>query len=144
MRLGSFRNAGEQTLATLASDASRRRAVPIRGREPRYLYWMQGVDTDGTALDMPDNTKDFEEIIFPFKCIVTTVSLFSTAGTYTVQLKYAGSATGEQYTNAMTYPRPVRPALLVAPGSRLGLRVITKSTSPAVAGFIARFTLREV
>jgi hypothetical protein len=144
MRLGSFRNAGEQTLARLASDASKRRAVPLRGRDPRYLYWMQGVDTDGTSLDMPDDTKTFEEQIFAFKCLVTSISLFSTAGTYTVQLVKAGTATGEQYTSVMTYPRPVRPSLLIPPGTRLGLKLITKSTSPAVAGFIARVTLREV
>jgi len=144
MRLGSFRSAGEQALSTMAGGASRARAVPIRGREPRYLYWMQGVGTDGVALDMPDNTKDFEAIIFPFKCLVTTVSLFSTAGTYTVQLRKGATLTGEEFTSAMTYPRPVRPALLVPPGTRLSLYLKTKSTSPAVAGFIARFTLREV
>jgi hypothetical protein len=144
MRLGSLRSATEQQLAILASEASRKRPVRVRGREPRYLYWMQGVDTDGTALDMPDNTKDFEAIILPFKCLVTTVSLFSTAGTYTVQLRLSGTLTGEEYTSAMTYPRPVRPALLVPPGERLALYLKTKSTSPTVAGFIARFTLREV
>lgn len=144
MRLGSFRSAGEQTLTRLADVASRERAVPIRGREPRYLYWMQGVDTDGTSLDMPDNTKDFEAIVFPFKCVVTTISLFSTAGTYTVQLRKGVNLTGEEYTSAMTYPRPVRPVILLPIGTRLSLYLKTKSTSPAVAGFIARVTLREV
>lgn len=144
MRLGSFRSAGEQSLTRLADIASRQRAVPTSGREPRYLYWMQGVGSDGTALDMPDNTKDFEAIVFPFKCMITTISLFSTAGTYTVQLRKGATLTGEEFTNAMTYPRPVRPAILLPIGTRLSLYLKTKSTSPAVAGFIARVTLREV
>lgn len=144
MRLGSFRAAGEQALAKLAAQDGRFQEINRRDRAPRYLYFMQGVGTDGTALDMPDNTKDFEEIILPGKYLLTQISLFKTAGTFTVQLKYNGSTTGEQYTSAMTYPRPIRPALLVIPDKRLTLRLITKSTSPAVAGFVARIKFVEV
>lgn len=144
MRLGSFRSAGEQALAQMAANSSRRLAIPRRDRFPRYLYFLQGVGTDGVALDMPDNTKDFEEIILDGKHILSQIHIFSTAGTWTVQLKYDGAVTGEQYTSVMTYPRAVRPSLLVAPNKRLTLRLITKSTSPVVAGFVARLKLYEV
>ena len=106
----------------------------------RYLYFQQGADSDGAALDMPANTKDFFSThILDRDCEVIGAHIFSTAGTYTVGLKIGGVAAGASLTNATAYPYEYATPLPYEAGQAITLGV---TTSSGVEGFEAIFSLR--
>ena len=106
----------------------------------RYLYFQQGSDSDGAALDMPADTKDFFSThILDRDCEVIGAHIFSTAGTYTVGLKIGGVAAGASLSHSTVYPYEYATPLPYEAGQAITLGV---TWSENVTGFEAIFSLR--
>jgi len=142
MKLGDARRQTQELSSTRAGSITQQQNVRKRKSPPYALHFIQGNGADGEALDMPDDGKDFDTDYLCDKTFrITKARIFSTAGTYTVQLKVDGSLVGQQMTNSTTYPYFFTTPIFYTDNWPITLHV---DESADVEGFVACFTLIEV
>jgi hypothetical protein len=100
----------------------------------RTITWLQGANTDETSMDMPDNGKSFEAVVaHPERDLkVERLYCYSTAGTYSCQLKIDGTLVGPAFTQSSTFPVYPPLPLLIGKGKKITIYV---STSSGVSNF---------
>lgn len=107
----------------------------------KYMYFQQGSDADGAPYDFPSDGEDwFTTHVRHGNYSFTDVHIWSTSGSYKVQLKIEGSLVGDEVNDSTTYPHIFDPPIEYEADDPVTLHVASGSN---VDGFEAVFTMVE-
>jgi len=120
----------------------RNRPVENQRREIHHLWFIQGVGADGAALDMPDDGESFDTIYLVDKTYsITKIRAFTTAGTWTAQIKLDDALVGNAFSEDADFPIIITPSIFYAGNKPITLQI---TESADVEGFFCDCTLLEV